>query len=502
MIGAIFSGLTGLNTHQTRINVTGNNLANVNTPGFKKSRVTFRESFSRVLQNATGAPDDSSRGSTNPRQVGFGTQLGSIDTIHSDGNLQITGNPTDLALRGKGFFILGAAESTSAVTSADQVFTRAGNFSIDASGDLIYRPNGFHVLGWQAADGIVPPTSAQVAKINFPLGSPLAQQTRNVEFVGNLDTRAGQAQPIGGTISDNINAQTLSIPPGSRLETGRHQITVEQLQDGSFQASLDGGDPTPILRDDLVTLGAGDNTLQVAFSQLEAGVAEIEAISRVHETAIRVFDEQGTAHSIQITFSKAANNAWSWQVTPPAGTSITDASGAILFSASTGRVEQGPSADVTLTPPEGAAEFTFTLDFAQLAQLAADSDGVAARQNGAAPGTLTSFSIDRTGLITGGYSNGVTQSLAQIAIADVPNPEGLVSIQDTLFVQSASSGDPTPMQGGGNVAEVSAGSLELSNVNLTEEFTDLIITERGFQANSRVVTTADEILVEAIGLKR
>ena len=151
--------------------------------------------------------------------------------------------------------------------------------------------------------------------------------------------RAGQAQPIGGTISGNINAQTLSIPPGSRLETGHHQITVEQLQDGSFQASLDGGDPTPILQDGLVTLGAGDNTLQVAFSQLEAGVAEIEAISRVHETAIRVFDEQGTAHNLQITFSKAANNAWSWQVTPPAGTSVTDASGAILFGA-----ESRPSA--------------------------------------------------------------------------------------------------------------------------------------------------------------
>lgn len=177
MIGAIFSGLTGLKTHQTRINVIGNNLANVNTPGFKKSRVTFRESFSHVLQNAISSTED--RGSINPVQVGFGTQLGSIDVIHSGGNLQITGNPTDLALRGNGFFVLQAAEAASALTAADHVFTRAGNFGVYTSGGLIYRPNGFRVLGWEADEeiGSIDTSTETLTPIKFPFNRSVARST-------------------------------------------------------------------------------------------------------------------------------------------------------------------------------------------------------------------------------------------------------------------------------------------------------------------------------------
>lgn len=508
MIGAIFSGLTGLQTHQTRINVIGNNLANVNTTGFKKSRVTFREAFSQVLRNAVSSTED--RGSINPVQVGFGTQLGSIDVVHSNGNIQITGNPTDLAIGGRGFFTLEAAEAVSAITGTEQVFTRAGNFGIDPSGNLIHRTNGFRVLGWIANEetGEIDASTESLSPIVFPLNRSISRRTQLVEYVGNLDTRAGQAEELrdGGT-----DLRTLDVPADSNLETGLHRIKVEEdVTRDIFVASLDGGPQRDILPAQEVTLtDAEGNTLNVSFGEPAPGIAEIDVTSRFHRNTIGVFDAVGERHDVDITFTKRkdAKNTWDWQITRATGTETDGFSGegTIQFNESTGTFELVSPIEpqITLNPAGDASDLTFTLDFTRLTQFADISDGAATRQDGVGRGTLTSFSIGPTGLILGIFSNGVSQSLAQLAIADIPNPEGLLSLQDTLFARSPSSGSPAFVTGeSGNIGDIFSGSLELSNVNLTQEFTNLIVSERGFQANSRVVTTADEILVESIGLKR
>ena len=521
MIGALYSGLTGLKTHQTKVNIIGNNLANINTIGFKKSRVLFREAFAMMLKGGVSATGE--RGGTNPNQVGAGVQLSSIDVNHKNGSPQITDAATDLMIRGKGMFVLGApdaanvdpnARGSSASASSIKVFTRAGNFGIDTSGDLVYRPNGYRVMGWSpnSSTGEID-TKGPVGNINFPFAKSIAKKTSMVEYSGNLDTRAGSAELKNAGGTGVLNA--FNVPQGSSLAGGAHKLIVSQNLDGTFQASLDGGAGVPIQAGQVVAFADADGTpvLEATFgADIAAGVATLNAVSPEYTTTIGVYDGVGQQHVVKFKFTKDmtpdTKNIWNWQAVDATLATLTTGAangGSLQFNAQSGTLVTATPAktEVSITPVGDGAPLVFDVNFTDLTQFASSSDAIASKQDGVGAGSLTSFSIGPDGLINGIFSNGISRPIGQTAIADIPNPEGLTTIQDTMFAVSPSSGTPTYVTAGGrNMGEISSGALEMSNVDLTEEFTDLITTERGFQASSRVITTSDTILQEALGLKR
>jgi len=540
MIGALYAGLSGLKNHQTKINVIGHNLSNINTIGFKKSRVVFREAFSQTLKAAVAAQGD--RGGVNPQSVGTGSQIGSIDVLQRNGSAQTTDMPTDLMFRGKGHFVLEVPaggtkaqeeSSRSIKASSIRAFTRNGNFGIDQSGDLVYRPNGYKVLGWQAdpVTGVVNTANPDaISSVSFPFMRSISRKTSFVQFASNLDARAGAVE----VVSDGGTGLMSSVTPakdGGNLRPGSHKVRVERAEGAdAFTASLDGGESLSIV-DSTVTFSDADGRQLVTLKfgdEIKAGTASLEYISKFHKTEIGIFDGLGQRHDAEITFTKESvqtdgtvnpAGTWRWNIEDA---HITDAkivtndddkvrTGLIQFNNQTASFSTADPAiayiNVQPVDPEGnetgAGELAVKLDFANLTQFADGHDAIAQRQDGVGPGNLVSFSISATGLIDGIFSNGVNKAIAQLAAADIPNAEGLTILSDTMVTTSPSSGAPAFVTAGTrNMGEITAGALEMSNVDLTEEFTDLITTERGFQANARVITTSDNILTEAMGLKR
>ncbi len=298
----------------------------------------------------------------------------------------------------------------------------------------------------------------------------------------------------------------------SSLESGRHTIRVIDLGGGKFAASLDGGPEVEIAPGGTFTLeggSAGGNvpggTLTVTFDrQINAGTSTVEVTSRIRKTSVGIYDSLGGLHNMEITFSKMGENQWQWEVTNVTDASSFQGSGMLTFDPATGTVSQIQVFDpIKVSPLGGAADMDIVADFSQVTQFASDFDVTATNQNGLPIGELESFRIDSTGRIIGVFTNGISRPIAQIALARVSNPMGLERAEDTLFLPSLNSGAPLVSTAGKNgIGEVISGALEMSNVDLTEEFTEMIMTERGFQANSRVITTTDEMIVEALGLKR
>jgi flagellar hook protein FlgE len=424
MMRSLFSGVSGLKNHQVRMDVIGNNISNVNTMAFKAGRVTFKEGFAQVLQGASRPSGD--RGGTNPRQVGLGMQVGSIDTVFNQGNLESTGVATDLAIQGDAFFVLARGN--------ERFFTRAGNFQLDAEGRLVSATTGLAVQGRTAVNGTL---LDSVGEIRLPTG----QQTAAYET-----TEA--------TVAGNLNAAAV---------IGQPEATVD--------------------------------------------------------TSISVFDSQGRKHDLKLTFNKTAANTWDWSVDPTAmglGVgAITDSDGnanigggSITFS-NTGMITSPvPGPTISFTPPGGASPMSVALDFGDgsingMTQFASSTTAILRDQDGYTSGTLQNFVIDSTGMVTGAFSNGTTQALGQIALAEFNNPGGLVRTGDNLYSVTANSGEPgIGFSGESNRSTIAAGALEMSNVDLTQEFTNMIVAQRGFQANGRVITGTDEMLQEVVNLKR
>ncbi|MDP9388632.1 MAG: flagellar basal-body rod protein FlgF [Actinomycetota bacterium] len=401
MLRSMYSGVSGLRGHQTMMDVVGNNIANVNTAGYKTAQVVFQDLLSQVLQGA-GLPEGA--GGTNPAQVGLGMRLAGVSTSFTQGGLQNTGRATDLSIQGDGFFVVR--------TAAEAFYTRAGAFSFDATGRLV-TPSGAVVQGWPAdATGVVN-TNGPVADIVMPVGQVLdPARTTIVELGGNLPSDAAVGTEIVSSITA-FDAQGSAVPVAFVCQkTGAGQWSVTATSNGA-------------------TVG----------------------------TATLTFDAAGT-------------------LTSPGTTTLTMPDGS------------------TLTARLGAAGQPLT-QFAQLNTVAALS------QNGSPAGSLQSFSISPDGVVTGVFSNGRNQPLAQIALANFNNPNGLEKVGDSMFRPTVNSGVQQIGAAGGNGRGMLAGgTLEMSNVDLAQEFTNLIVAQRGFQANSRVITASDELLQDLVNLKR
>jgi flagellar hook protein FlgE len=408
MMAAMYSGVAGLTAHQTEMDVIGNNIANVDTVGFKSSSAVFETEVAQTLAGA-GAPS-ANAGGTNPVQVGLGVTVGSINTDLTQGSMQTTGQPTDLAINGGGYFILSQ--------DGQNYYSRDGAFGLDSNADLVNPSNGMFVQGWNANSAGVVNTNGPVSSIQIPLGNTIiAQATTAASMQGNLNSSAAVGTQVTSTVTVN--------------------------------------------------------------------------------------DSLGDPISINMTFTNTAPGQWSWTAS---GTGITVGAlnqGTITYNANGGVAAQTGSLELNDPTSAAAMPQDMTIDFSQITQFATPSSVSPLTQNGYDAGTLTSFTIAQDGTISGTFTNGQNQVLGQVALAGFSNPGGLSAVGSSAYVTTPNSGaaeiGTANSEGRGSIM---SGTLEMSNVNLASEFTSMITTERGYEANSKIITVADEMLQDLVNLKR
>lgn len=483
MMRSLFAGVSGLKNHQTRMDVIGNNIANVNTVGFKKSRVTFQDMLSQTLRGASSPTTN--RGGTNPMQVGLGMTLASIDTIMTPGSPQSTGKNTDLSIEGEGFFILSDGAGT--------YYTRAGNFDFDYNKNFINSSNGMLVQGILAdANGVIDSRGA-IADINLAsqLSSP-PKATTSVSYNKNLDSRAtpitatktGQSHTNG--VADSINLGATNLPVTKVVVTRPGPVTYVEGTD--YDVNYNTG---------VVTFKAGSAAPSAADYSVQYWTPN-------YTSPVTIFDSKGDTHQVTVYYTKSATpNVWEVD-TKIDNTFLSPASGlgTITFSPSTGEMTASTVTNAAMTVV-GANPLNFALDFDNVTEYAGDYTINAFGQNGYEPGDMQSISVDTSGVLTGVFSNGQSRALAQLATATFSNPSGLMKSGNNLFIESNNSGRAdTGVPGISGRGIIKPESLEMSNVDLSQEFVDMIITQRGFQANSRVITTSDQILEELVNLRR
>ncbi len=479
MMRSMFTSVSGLKSHQTKMDVIGNNIANVNTIGYKASRTTFAEIFAQTVSGA-GAPDpNTGRGGTNPMQIGLGLNVSAVDTLMSRGSLQRTDSPTDLSIEGEGFFIVRAGKD------GTPYFTRAGNFSIDRMGNIV-TSQGMNLLGWQKYSlddngNYIFDTTEEIKPLNL------------YEDEYNLNKRIIAAQATTRAIlAGNLDA---TKPPVSGFEGGTGNLgTINTISDTVDASGASASDGIP------------DN-----------GSVNIDPYFIVPMT---VYDALGNEYKLNVSFWKnftgttgtppETTTTWYYRVSGKDSDTISNASGFIRFDVN-GRIvtddndyNVNPTIKLQPGPAVGAAEFEFELNFTKLSMFADDSSVKPTHVDGYPPGTLTSFSIGSDGVLTGVYSNGRQQPLGLVALAVFDNAAGLQKAGSNLFLPTSNSGDFSRAYRPGTegAGSINPGTLEMSNVDLAQQFTEMIVTQRGFQANSRIMTTADEILQELANMKR
>ncbi|MDI9439294.1 MAG: flagellar hook protein FlgE [Bacillota bacterium] len=487
MMRSMFAGVSGLKTHQVRMDVIGNNIANVNTAGYKASRATFQEMLTQTMRGAS-APTDA-RGGTNPLQVGLGVQLGSIDVRHTQGNTQSTGYVTDLAIEGDGFFILGQGEN--------RVYTRAGIFGLDSGteGNLVSLVNGMRVLGYKAdREGKIDPNSPLEPLYISASETVSPRATEDVYFSGNLDLRLRPGER---------RDRTVQVYDSRGRE---HTVVVGLTHQGDNLWSWDAH--WQIVSNTIPLARAGSLEPNVEYSVVENGGYELQgADGTAVATSTDGVKWQVADTGYEFEFVGKLNNNEQVKVTLEQGMLLLtvqrklDQEGIISFNED-GSYSDVDSNEITFSPAN-AQDLKIELDFTQFTQYADTFTGKFLSQNGYTSGALESFTIDQNGVIVGSFSNGLTRNLGQVALAKFANPGGLVRTGSTMFAETANSG--TAQIGSPGVpgyGQIAPSSLEMSNVDLSEEFTEMIITQRGFQANSRIITTSDEMLQELVNLKR
>ena len=443
MMNALYSGVTGMQTHQVKLDVIGNNVANVNTVGFKSSNVTFSETISQTMSGAS-APNSDGLGGTNPMQVGIGVGIANINTVNTVGSLQLTGSSTDLAIDGEGYFIVKSGDSD------EFFFTRAGNFGVDVNGNMV-TSDGYYVCGF--TDGAY-------------------DEDGTYDFNTTADP-----QPIN--IFESGGGSSVNIAP---------EATSSIELSGSLDSTL-------------TAVGTAANDIGTVPSEPD------------YSTSIYAYDSLGELHDVDIELTKCyvdetdEDNPFTtyyYELQNDDGTSVTgylkfDGSGQIV----TDDEDYPTNLDITLQSGGGTDNSTFNLDFSNMTMYGEDSSVYMSYMDGYASGEYTDFSIGSDGVITASYSNGQTQSIAMMSLAQFSNPAGLESLGSNLYAQTTNSGTFTTAYAPGTngTGGLVAGYLEMSNVDLSKEMTDLITTQRGYQACSRIITTADEMLQELINLK-
>ena len=459
---SLYAGVSGLQNHQIRMDVIGNNISNVNTIGFKKGRVNFQDLLSQNMQGAARPTAD--LGGVNPKQVGLGMNVASIDTLHVQGSLQTTGVVSDLAIQGNGFFMLQSGDKA--------FFSRAGSFGVDEAGTLVNPANGMRVQGWTAdtIDGQqFVNTASDVGDLTIPIGSKdPAAATSEVFLASNLDKRTPDI--LAGAGPADIQAGTWTIDKDiydafGNVHTMRVNFTKLTGINNQWQAEVLIDPEAAVDTNTIIDIGDVNNATNIFTMEFDNFGALLQAV---------------------------------------------DGAGDVI---DTGLLQVQASFDVQDSTPDLAGALirqTMNLNLGtvgsminSMTQFAESSSTKAYRQNGYPMGYLESYQIDQSGSITGVYSNGTNRLIGKVAIASFTNPGGLEKAGESSYLATINSGEANVGESGiAGKGKLISGALEMSNVDLAEQFTDMIVTQRGFQANSRTIQTSDQMLQELLTLKR
>ncbi len=570
LTSTLFTGLSGLDVNQTRLNVVGNNIANVNTVGFKASRALFKPQF--YVTDASGSPPSADSGGSNPSQRGMGASVASIEKDFSSGAIEPTGRATDLAIDGSGFFI---------VRGQEQQYTRDGSFVLNSRNQLVTGSGEFvQGFGIDDSENIL---GGQLQDLTIPIGGLTKANATDTAFLsGNLnsggDLSTGESilnssvelfeagGPVtGATLLTNVDDDTATplFTVGDTLNIegkrgGRQQAPLEMtitatttVQDmitffnhglavdpGLVQPSgATSGAQTkagPTTGTTLVLVGntGSSNAISVEGSDFTingsplfsfaggtdaGGVADGPMGESIH-TSMIAYDSLGQPLRVDLTMNlestTQAGTTWRFIATSPDDTDYATfdptgagqimGSGTVEFDTS-GRLIVANNATVTLNRTDTGAEpnVDIRLDFGKVTALADNESEFFAQQDGTKIGSLVGFSIGNNGLITGTFNNGLTGTLGQIAMASFDNPQGMSDSGSSRYSVGANSGEPrigAPLEG--MAGGVRSGALELSNVDLSNEFINLIIASTGFSASSRVITTSDQLMTELLNTSR
>ena len=572
MMRSLYSGVAGLKTHQTRMDVIGNNIANVNTTAYKSSSMTFSELMSQTTQKASGANATTGVGGTNAKQIGLGVKAGAINTaITTQGSAQSTGNPFDIMITGDNFFVVS--------NGSENFFTRDGSFYVDGAGNLAMTSTGYNVMGWgvdettgnikqdtvtalrimSAANMTYPPeattqanisgildendkdvTSANgktvnlnffdargysyTAKFTFKQSSGTASNEYSMELTKLLDSTGAEIDISKVKFGDNNTTQTLQTPvtfagdtyewDGKHLKTKADKKVVADLS-AAFNA--DG------------TLIDTSNDEAAAKAQQETLDAIAAAYGYEGSTDEFLKLYQKDANGTEVTVKAMLGNMAKTTTAQGDLVLTTDKDKPmtmdgrffegvkVIFDTNTGKLKQVGSnvtdfkTNVDFTPLGGNFS-NITIDLSEctnydnkgtstIGATSGDLDGLG---TGRRLGDMIGVSIQKDGMIYASYDNGMTKLLGQIATAAFANASGLEKEGDNLYSATLNSGEfdgiGVDITAGGGY--MSPGQLEMSNVDLSSEFTEMITTQRGFQANSRIITVSDTLLEELTNLKR
>jgi flagellar hook protein FlgE len=510
-MASFYIPLTGLDADSTALNTIANDLSNMNTTAFKSQNTNFSNLFSQQI---------GSTGSGDAIQVGEGVQVASNETNYSQGSSQTTGNSTDMQLNGNGFFILNNGGSN--------VLTRAGGFSLASNGNLI-SSDGLNVMGYPAVNGVVN-TNAPLSPINIPVGqveAPLA--TTTFGMTSTLDSAAAVGTKVPGQVQvydsmgkayeatvtytkTGTNAWTYNVTmpdtlsANSAVAAGVTTLSYTFGANGGTSATVDAGTNLAITGPT-----AGGSTATIAPPTVTSGesiatyAADLQtAITNAGITGVTVT----AGGSGQLTIVGTGITTTGSVIQDPVASA--NATGPLTFNSSGQLVS--PAADVSGISfsglADGAAPLNMTWDImgsngtASISQVDTTSDGASATtQNGYPSGTYESFTVSADGTVTAKYSNGEIQNIGQLALANVSNLQGLQQLGNSEYAATLASGAASiGASGTAGLGTVTDGALEESNVNISAEFSDLIIAQRGFEANSKAVTTFDTITQETINM--
>ncbi|MCL2015650.1 MAG: flagellar hook protein FlgE [Defluviitaleaceae bacterium] len=485
MMRSLFSGVSGLRVHQSRMDVIGNNIANVNTIGFKSSRMTFSDAMSQRIAAASGDNPETGRAGVNPMQIGLGANIGGIDNIMTQGAAQRTDRALDAAIQGNGFFVVSDVDGT--------YFTRAGN--IDWNGNR-FSIGGMQLMGWNAVPDPTRPGSYIVQQGTVePLVTPASAHfmdpsaTTLINAIGNLnindlvDGHIIRPVEFFDSIGNRFTADVRFTfhPPD---EEGSLTDNTTSTWTFNFLPMGDGDEPSDVTM--IFPEGDRDRGMLVG---LQIGVPEdiLPGVAPGNSAMIDFSPANGRIHGIRVGDA-------------PPTEDIARLEFALFFTVPALEPPSviGEEGVVDEPPAFNSGFIRFNVDGLRQ-QMGQNTSFQALFADGNRPGTLEDISIGGDGIIMGRYSNGEMRPLGQIPLAQFLNPAGLERVGNNLWIPSANSGT---FDGVGATGELMAGTLEMSNVELSGEFTDMITTQRGFQANSRVITTGDELLQELVNLKR
>jgi len=555
---ALSAGVTGLQAHQKMLDVSGNNLANVNTTAFKSSRITFSELLSETIKKAS--QPTSTVGGTNPQQMGSGVGISGISPNMAQGNIMNTGNPLDMAIEGEGYFVLS--------DGSQNVYTRAGVFGVDENSNLVDPATGYLVQrigSVGVSDGF---QTASDSNIHVPYDVAMAANaTSSVSVAGNLSADAAfpttqtnvlssnvayatnsGTTATGATLIDDLDQTTSGTYSSATITVTGYEHDGTALVDGTG-LTVDATTTMQDLVDHINTVLGGTNATaslvsgKIRITDVDSGYSksdvkltfansgtadfqepayfEVSTVGgeEVKDINITVYDSQGGKHVLSGAFVRTeTNNTWDMILT-----SITGDASEITF-------DNRRISDITFDASDGSysglggsdtAQFvvTFAHDASNpqtiaislgtagqldgLTQFAGNSTAVAREQDGYEAGSLSSVSVDNEGTVIGAFSNGVKKDIATIQIALFQNPAALESVGGGYFSNSANSGEAVTTQAlTGGAGTIWGGRLEKSNADVATEFVNMIQAQNGFQANARTIRVANDILRELTNLIR